>query len=207
MTYIPYKIGLTDRQKDLLSAAIQARAAVTLRLSYGQLLTDGPETLGLTQTQINRIKKRMEAKKGVQLTLSPTQIAKQGGFLGPILSSVAKAVLPQVGIAALQSAASALVNKAITGSGSDCRCDVFAKKAGPHLLKGLSPDQQRRATLEMKEGGFLLPLIAAAASSIIPTVVDLIRGKGYQVKPPPPPPRGSGYQVKPPPPKNYLATL
>lgn len=204
MGYIPYKVTLSDRQKDMLAAAIQAKAAVTLRLSYDQLL-DGPDALGLTQTQINRIEKRKAAGQGVQLTLSSTQIARQGGFIGPLLTSVAKAVLPQVGIAALQSAASALVNKAITGSG--CRYDIYAKKAAPHLLNELSPEQQKRAMVEMKQGGFLLPLIAAAASSIIPTVVDLIRGKGYQVKPPPAV-GGRGYQVKPPPaPKNYSTTL
>jgi hypothetical protein len=114
------------------------------------------------------------------------------------LLPAAKAVLPHVGIAALQSAASALVNKAITGSGV-CNYDVYAKKAAPHILNMLSLEQQKHA----KQGGFLLPLIAAAASSIIPTVVDLIRGKGYQVKPPqqqqvqPQGQIGRGYQVKP----------
>lgn len=204
MVYIPYKVSLTNNQKDLLSAAIRARAAAALRLTYEQLL-NGTDTLGLTHTQIKRIDKAKAAKKGVQLTLSSTQITKQGGFIGPLLSTVAKAVLPQVGIAALQSAASALVNKAITGTG--CRYDIYAKKAAPHLLNELSPDQQKRAFAEIKEGGFLLPLIAAAASSIIPTIVDLIRGKGspngsgYQVKPS----KGSGYQVKPP--KNSFRTL
>ena len=210
MTYLPYQVSLTGRQKELLAAAIQARAAVTLRLTHEQL-ENGSDILGLTQMQINRIEKRKAARKGVQITLSSTQIAKQGGFIGPLLASIAKTVLPQVGIAALQSAASTLVNKAISGSG--CNCGVYAKKAAPHLLKELSLEQQKRAMAEMKEGGFLLPLIAAAASSIIPSVVDLIRGKGYQVKPPPngsgyqvKPPKGSGYQVKPPP-KNYFPTL
>lgn len=201
MSYHPYKLSLTNKQKEQLAAAVQLGAATSLRLTYGQL-ANGSDTLGLTQRQIERIEKRKAARKGVQLTLSPTQISKQGGFIGPLLASVAKAVLPQVGISALQSAASALVNKAISGSG--CNYGAYAKKVAPHLLDDLTPQQHSRALAEMKQGGFLLPLIAATASSLIPTMVDLIRGKGYQVKPP----NGSGYQVKPPsPPKNYFPTL
>lgn len=199
MAYIPYKLNLKVKQKQQLSTAYKAKSAVTLRLAYEQLQS-GDDTLGLTQTQINRLEKRKVEKKGIQLTLSPTQLAKQGGFLGPLLLNVAKTVLPKIGISALEGATSALIQKAVTGSG--CNCQVYAKKAAPHLIKKLPLEQQKRALAELKEGGFILPLITAAASSLIPTVIDLIRGKGYQVKPP----RGSGYQVRPPP-KNVLTTL
>jgi len=200
MTYSPHKLNLTDKQKQLLSSAIQSKTSVTLRLRYEQL-QGGADTLGLTQTQINRIEKHKAEKKGVQISLFPCQLTKQGGFLGPLLLNVAKAVLSKLGISALEGATSALVNKAISGTG--CDCNAYAKKAVPHFLKNLTPEQRQRAENELKQGGFILPLLATAISSLLPTMISAITGKGYQVRPPVA--RGAGYQVRPP--KNYFPTL
>lgn len=201
MAYSTYKLSLTDKQKQLLSSAFQSKTAVTLRLKYEQL-QGGSDTLGLTQTQINRIEKHKAQKKGVQISLSPSQLSKQGGFLGPLLMNAAKAILPRLGISALEGATSALVNKAISGSG--CDYNSFAKKAAPHFLNNLSPEQQQRAEKELKQGGFILPLLAAAVSSLLPTVIKAVTGNGYQVRPPIA--HGTGYQVRPAP-KNLLTTL
>ena len=152
------------------------------------------DTLGLTMTQIQKIEKRKAKAKGVDITLSASQIAKQGGFLGSLLLNVAKTVLPRVGISAMEGLTSGLVNNLISGNG--CDYNEFAAQMLPHLLKKF-PNEQRK---DIVEGGFVLPLIATLASTLLPTLVDLIRGKGYQVRPP----AGAGYQVRPP--KNYLIT-
>jgi hypothetical protein len=191
--YIPYKVNLRDSQKQNLARAVKTKGPIKLRMYFWQLL-DGTDTLGLTKTQIQKIEKCKTLKKGIDIILSPSQIAKQGGFLGNLLFNIAKTVLPTVGISALEGLTSGLVNKAISGKG--CDYNEFAVQVLPHLLKKF-PNEQRKA---IKEGGFVVPLIATLASALLPTLIDLIRGKGYQVRPP----AGTGYQVRPP--KNYLIT-
>lgn len=79
-------------------------------------------------------------------------------------------------------------------------------KVLPHLLKNFL-NEEREA---IKEGGFVFPLIASIAASLLPTLVSQITGKGYQVRPHAGRgyqvrlPAGRGYQVRPP--KNYLIT-
>jgi hypothetical protein len=192
--YIPYQVSLTDSQKENLSQAFKTKAPVKLRLSFFQL-HNGDDTVGLTKTQIKRIEKHKADKKGIEITLSPRQVSKQGGFLGSLLLNVAKTILPRVGISALEGLTSGLVNKIISGNG--CDYNEFAIKLLPHLLKDF-PGDQRKA---IKEGGFIVPLLATLASTLVPTLVNLLSGKGYQVRPP----TGTGYQVRPP--KNYLTTL
>jgi hypothetical protein len=202
--YIPYQVTLTDSQKQHLSQALKTKLPVTLRLSFSQLQNGGfrqlqneCDTLGLTRTQIKKIEKHKSEKKGIEITLSQKQVSKQGGFIGSFLLNAAKAILPSVGISALEGLTSGLVNKFI--SGNKCRdndYNEFAKQLLPHLVKSFSEDQKNA----VKEGGFIVPLVATLASALLPTIVNLVRGKGYQVRPP----TGRGYQVRPP--KNYLTT-
>jgi hypothetical protein len=201
--YIPYKVNLRDSQKQDLAKAVKTKAAIKLRLYFSQL-QNGTDTLGLTKTQIEKIEKRREEKRGADITLSASQIAKQGGFLGTLLFNAAKTILPTVGISALEGLTSGLVNKIISGKG--CDYNEFALQVLPHLLKNFS-NEDRKA---IKEGGFVFPLIATLAATLLPTLISQISGKGYQVRPP----AGRGYQVRPPagrgyqvrPPKNYLIT-
>ena len=203
--YIPYQVTLTDSQKEHLSQALKTKLPVTLRLSYSQLengtfsqLLNERDTLGLTRTQIKKIEKHRTERKGVEITLSQKQVSKQGGFIGSFLLNAAKAILPTVGISALEGLTNSLVNKVISGKGCGANdYNEFAIKLLPHFLKSISEDQKKA----VKEGGFILPLIATLASTLLPTVVNMVKGKGYQVRPP----TGRGYQVRPP--KNYLTTL
>ncbi len=116
--YIPYQITLTESQKHNLSEAFKTKTPITLRLSFLQL-QDGSDTIGLTRTQIKQIEKHKVDKKGIIIILSPSQVSKQGGFLGSLLLNIAKAVLPRVGISALEGLTSGVVNKIMSGKGCD----------------------------------------------------------------------------------------
>jgi hypothetical protein len=192
--YIPYKVNLRDSQKQNLARAVKTKGPIKLRIYFSQL-QDGTDTLGLTKTQIEKIEKRKAEKKGVDITLSTSQVAKQGGFLGSFLLNAAKAIIPRVGISALEGLTSGLVNKIISGNG--CDYNEFAVRVLPHLLTNFSNEQRK----DIKERGFIVPLLATLASTLLPPLVNLMMGKGYQVRPP----AGRGYQVRPP--KNYLTTL
>lgn len=151
----------------------------------------------MTRTQIKKIEKHKAEKKGIEITLSQKQVSKQGGFIGSLLWNAAKAVLPSVGISVLEDLTSRLVNKMTSGKGcGDNDYNEFAKQLLPHLLKSF-PEDQKTA---IKEGGFMIPLLATLASVLLPPLINLVRGKGYQVRPL----TGKGYQVRPP--KNYLIT-
>jgi hypothetical protein len=203
--YIPYHVTLTESQKQHLSQAFKTKLPVTLRLSFLQLqngslskLQNESESLGLTRTQLNKLEKHKTEKKGIEITLSRKQVSKQGGYIGSLLLDAAKDILPSVGISALEGLISGLVNKIISGKGcGDNDYNEFAKQLLPHLLKSFSGNQRKA----IKEGGFILPLLATLATTLLPTIVNLFKGKGYQVRPR----AGEGYQVRPP--KNYLTTL
>ena len=54
-TYIEYHVNLSDRQKESLAKAIDAKSEITLRLKNNQLR--GNDELMLTKTQIKKIEK------------------------------------------------------------------------------------------------------------------------------------------------------
>jgi len=73
-TYHPYKIELSDGQKQKLRKAFAEKSAVTLRVKSEQI-GSGDEFL-LTSTQISRMKKAAGENKGADLKMSKTQIEK-----------------------------------------------------------------------------------------------------------------------------------
>jgi hypothetical protein len=119
-SYIQTPITLSDSQKDSIKSAFNKKQSVCLKFTVNQL-NHGSDTLMLTQLQRNRIAKAIAANKGVQITLSKTQLTKQGGFLPfllpliaaakaaifPALAGVAKAAIPALATTAVSS----LVNK------------------------------------------------------------------------------------------------
>ena len=72
-TYHPHKVRLSEAQKKSLLDAMGAKTATILRLKLEDI--SGGDTLHLTETQINRIKRAASAKKGVDLKLSKAQIS------------------------------------------------------------------------------------------------------------------------------------
>ena len=90
-TYHPLKFALTNGQKKKLQKAYASRTAVDLRIKPEQI--GHGDTLLLTATQINRVKKAIKTKKGVDLKLSQTQIentAQSGGNLFSAMLGLAR---------------------------------------------------------------------------------------------------------------------
>lgn len=86
MSYIRKKIYLSDSQKTKIKSALQKGISVTLRIN--RFASPNYDIL-LTATQISQI------AKGKEITLSKTQLAKNGGFLPflfPLLAALGTGV-------------------------------------------------------------------------------------------------------------------
>ena len=117
---------LSESQKKKINAGFRKGESVTLKLLYKAL--SGPDKIVMTQAQMQQLQKAKTPRKGVQITLSETQLSKQGGILPflivPALIAAAKAAAlgaaGAAGAAAVKGIADAVQKK--TGSG-------FLKKA------------------------------------------------------------------------------
>ena len=78
-TYHPYKVNLSEGQKDKLEKAIRGRNPISLRLKNSQL--SGNDQLMLTANQIKKIQKAASQGKGVEIKVSKSQAQKVGGSL------------------------------------------------------------------------------------------------------------------------------
>ena len=78
--YKPYAVKLSSNQKEKLVKSIVDRSPFTLRLKSTDLT--GSDTLFLTTTQINRIKKAKRLNKGVDIDFSKTQVSKMRSMVG-----------------------------------------------------------------------------------------------------------------------------
>ena len=83
MGYIQFGFTLTENQKQALVEAHKKKTEHTLRLNHSQLL--GGDILNITVTQRNKITKAKAGGRNIELKLSKTQIAKNGGALGVYL--------------------------------------------------------------------------------------------------------------------------
>ena len=93
-TYHPFKIALTDGQKNNLQKAYVSKTAVILRVKPGQVGC-GDELL-LTKTQISRLKKTSAAGKGMEIKFSQTQLqntAQHGVNLFSAILGLAKPLI------------------------------------------------------------------------------------------------------------------
>ena len=170
--YIEFKCTLSDNQKEKIKTAYTNKESITIDVIKG-----GRDTLGITNRQVNKIKKTAGDK--VRLTLSKTQLQRQGGFLGALLKvliPVAKQIIPKLATEAAKGAANAggqKLVKIITGEGLK-----LTKSQTDNLKKGKKiitlTDTQLTA---IKQGGFLGTL-GTLALSLIPSVIGAIAGKG-----------------------------
>ena len=131
--YIDVYVNISDGQKQKLQNAIDAGCATTsLQLRKDDL--EGEHKLALTNTQHNKLKRAIEQGKSVTFRMSKKQlkhnIKVEGGFLGLLaglaaraLPTIARAVLPALGVGALSGLASTGVQKAM-GNG------LYLKKGG-----------------------------------------------------------------------------
>ena len=78
--YKPYAVKLSSNQKEKLVKSIVERSPFTLRLKSNDLT--GSDTLFLTSSQINKIKKAKRLNKGVDIDFSKTQVSKMRSMVG-----------------------------------------------------------------------------------------------------------------------------
>ena len=125
--YTNASVNISEKQKEQLKKALAAGDRLCLRLSLV-----GNDVIGVTQSQLSRLRKAHETGKGVIIKMSKTQVARnmkiEGGFLSLLaglasraIPLIAKTVLPALGFGALSSLASTGVQM---GDG------LFIKKGG-----------------------------------------------------------------------------
>ena len=127
-TYHPFKFALTDGQKKKLQKANASKMAVGLRIKPEQ--SGRGDTLLLTATQINRVKKAIKTKKGVDLKLSKTQIkntAQRGENLFPAMLGLARPLI--------KPALRALASAGLSFGAEKVLKKIFGDGTGPQELK------------------------------------------------------------------------
>lgn len=90
--YIEVKTNLSNFQKEKIRKAIKQKNSVNVRISQ----LSGSDTLLLTNTQVNHLRKAIDLDKAGNVMLSKTQLdaMKNGGFLGALLGGLAASLLP-----------------------------------------------------------------------------------------------------------------
>jgi hypothetical protein len=132
--YVNVKVNISEGQKEKIKQAMQSGAAVSLRLSHGDL--SGEHVLALTPAQVQKMAKAYQSGTGLTIKMTKTQLkhnAKvEGGFIGAILPLLATAgrfllssVLPSLATGLLSGVGSAAGSKVVEGSGV-----VYVKKNG-----------------------------------------------------------------------------
>ena len=139
-TYHPYKVNLSEGQKDKLEKAIRGRNPISLRLKNSQLSGNdqAKTTLMLTANQIKKIQKAASQGKGVEIKVSKSQAQKVGGSLFSALFPLARSAAPML--------AKTLGLSALAGLASEGASQVVKKISG-------SGQRAKRAMT----GGFLIP--------------------------------------------------
>ena len=152
--YINVKINISEGQKDKIKRAIQAGAAVSIRLSHEDL--SGEHVLALTQAQVNKMAKAYQARTGVTIKMSKTQLqhnAKvEGGFIGAILPLLATA-----GKFLLSSALPALATGLLGGVGSAAGSKVVDKISGSGIIYIKKNNRMGFKVTKVGKGLFLSP--------------------------------------------------
>ena len=149
--YTNVGVNISDKQKEQLNKAIAAGKHLSLHLSHADLV--GNDIIGVTQSQISRLKKAHETGKGVIIKMSKTQVAPnmkiEGGFLSLLaglasqsIPFIAKTVLPALGVGALSSPAITGVQKLVSDG-------LYIKKGG---CVGEVETDGKRVLLEPADG-------------------------------------------------------
>ena len=216
-TYHPYKIALTDGQKNRLRKAFTSKTAVALRVKPGQI-GRGDELL-LTATQIARLQKLAAAGKGAELQLSQTQIQSTGQRGCNLFSTMLGLALPLI-----KPALGALASAGLSLGAEKVLKKIFGRGFGPQeielykLVQRMSPGQKKAVERYLVGQGFMTGgaaqyggFLGMLASTGVPLAISLVKkifGKGLHTQPPrsrprrtlPPQPRGKEMQIHPPPP-------
>lgn len=158
--YVVVNVTVTDHQKKRMVNAVHSKSPFSLKLTHGQL-SGGPDDLHVTPRQKNKMEKHLRMGKGIVIKFSARQLghmAKKGGFLMPLIASLAGAFLP------------GLIRTGV---------DFIGKKASG---QGINTDLQVVGQDDEYEGGFVMPLLlsllgGAAASAISGAVEGGIRKK------------------------------
>ena len=140
-TYHPYKVNLSEGQKDKLEKAIRSRNPISLRLKNSQLSGNdqAKTTLMLTANQIKKIQKAASQGKGAEIKVSKSQAQKVGGSLFSALFPLARSAAPML--------AKTLGLSALAG---------LASEGASQVVKKISGSGQPKASRAMT-GGFLIP--------------------------------------------------
>ena len=155
----------------------------------------------LTRTQINRINKSIADKTGVDIGINKKQISaqsKNGGFLGSLVSFLARTVLPTVAriapkvVAPLETGAlsglpSTGVSK-ILGNGITIpltKQQEIMNRIGPYLTNAqinqtLKTNKLKLTKRQSQNGGFL-PLLIDVLGSLAAPLLGSLFGKRLQV--------------------------
>lgn len=88
--YIKTGVTLSNDQKEKIKKAFQNKTGLTLHLNQ----LSGSDFLGLTKSQVKKVREAKAKGLGVILKLSKFQISKQGGFIGTLLAGLAGSLLP-----------------------------------------------------------------------------------------------------------------
>lgn len=116
MTYLRHTVHLTTTQLEKLRAAANKKQAVTLEIDP---TVRGNHHLYLTETQIKKLNKG----KSARLTLSKTQLTKNGGFIITIPT-----LLAGLGAAAGIASAAAATAKAVNAKKHETKMESEAKR-------------------------------------------------------------------------------
>ena len=126
-TYHPYKVKLSNGQKQRLAKAYKTNSPITIRLTINEL--NGNDELFLTSNQIKRIIKAKSLGKGSDIKISKTQIRKvmrEGGSLFSAIIPLARSLAPTL--------AKTLGLSALTGLVSEGASQVLKKISGNGFL-------------------------------------------------------------------------
>ena len=138
--YKKFNVNISEGQKQKLHTALQVGGPISIRLTYEDLI--GGDSLALTNSQINKIKKAYQGGKGTTINMSKSQLVHnmkvEGGFIGMLASLAARAlpmltktILPALGVGALTGLASSGVQKVMgTGNTKKSGQGLYLKKGG-----------------------------------------------------------------------------
>ena len=134
--YISANVNLTDNQIQKLRQSINANCAAT-SIKNGANDLDGDYTIFLTKAQINKLENARRRGKGLTIRMSSKQlkhnIKTQGGFLGALLGTAARAVGPAL-LGLAKKAIPSLASGALSGLASTGISKLFGD--GLYLKKG-----------------------------------------------------------------------
>ena len=144
-TYYPYKLSLSDGQKEKLSKAYEKSCELTLRIAFENLT--GEDELMLTQRQIAKINKNRGRGQGVMLRITKSHIrsvVRKGGSLFSALFPLLKSVAP--------TAAKAIGKTIVAGVAGEAIQRIAKKLMG----KGITPEIIKNV-METASGGIPIP--------------------------------------------------